>query len=52
MPEIVFMVLAVAILGALVWSSYKTGQKRFPFMFAVALPCLCCELGDPPIAEL
>jgi hypothetical protein len=41
MPEIVFVLVVIAILGVLIWLSYKSKQKRFPFMFAVAALCFC-----------
>ncbi len=39
MHDIVLVALAVAIIGTLVWLSWKSKQKRFPTMFVVSLLC-------------
>jgi hypothetical protein len=37
MRELVFAIFAAAILGTLLWCSWKSKQKRFPTMFVVSL---------------
>jgi len=40
MRELVFVILAVALIGTLIWLSRKSTQKRFPTMYIVSLFCL------------